>query len=309
MTSAGAPKSQGHSTLYIVGAIVVAVIVAVAGPALLGERFRPVVSVLDVGGEIFLRMLQMVVVPLVMASVMSGILGLGDVAQLGRPGAYAISYYMSTTVLAVITGLIVVNVVNPGRGINPALVEDARKQGEQQIAHVAGQSDGRTIQWHNVTGDRAAVAGESQNMAVPDKGDWSVRIAIDQVGNAARLAARVLWSADGNAFHAVEQGEFVAGAAPGIYTTTPVIPLPADAQYVRVAFEPQDGAQQRHRSLSRHRCALDWRNLSQPRADALHQQSARLDGRDQPAAADRLQHRRSARCRPRWAAAPRPSPN
>jgi Na+/H+-dicarboxylate symporter len=242
MTSDGAPKSKGHSTLVIVGAIVGAVIVAVVGPAFLGERFRPVVSVLDVGGEIFLRTLQMVVVPLVMASVMSGILGLGDVRKLGRPGIYAISYYMCTTVLAVITGLVVVNVVNPGQGINPALVEDARKQGEQRIAHVAGQADGRTIQWHNVTGDRAAVAGESQNMAVPEQGDWSVRIAIDQVGNARMPArARVLWSADGNAFHPVDHGEFVAGAAAGVYTTNPVLALPANAQYVRVAFEPQEG--------------------------------------------------------------------
>ena len=51
-------------------------------------------TVLEVGGEVFLRMLQMVVVPLVMASVMSGILGLGDVRKLGRPGTYAVSYYL-----------------------------------------------------------------------------------------------------------------------------------------------------------------------------------------------------------------------
>ena len=84
---------HGHATLYIVGAIVLAVIVAIVGPAIFGDRLRPLVAVLDVGGEVFLRMLQMVVVPLVMASVMSGILGLGDVRKLGRPGAYAVSYY------------------------------------------------------------------------------------------------------------------------------------------------------------------------------------------------------------------------
>ncbi len=71
---------------------------------------------------------------------------------------------------------------------------------------------------------------------------WSVRIAIDQVGRARSSAtARVQWSADGNAFHPVPNGEFVAGTTPGIYTTTPIIPLPAEARYVRIAFEPQVG--------------------------------------------------------------------
>ena len=65
----------------------------------------------------------MMVVPLVMASVMSGILGLGDVRKLGRPGGYAVLYYMSTTVLAVIVGLVVVNVVQPGEGFDQETLE------------------------------------------------------------------------------------------------------------------------------------------------------------------------------------------
>ena len=58
----------------------------------------------------------MMVVPLVMTSVMSGILGLGDVRKLGKPGAAAILYYVSTTILAVVVGLVVVNVIRPGEG-------------------------------------------------------------------------------------------------------------------------------------------------------------------------------------------------
>ena len=49
-------KSSGHGTLYIIGAIVAAVAVAIIGPAMFGERFRPMLAVLDVGGEVFLRM-------------------------------------------------------------------------------------------------------------------------------------------------------------------------------------------------------------------------------------------------------------
>ncbi|MCP4783941.1 MAG: dicarboxylate/amino acid:cation symporter [Fuerstiella sp.] len=73
---------------------------------------------LKLGGEVFLRLLMMVVVPLVMASVMSGILGLGDVRKLGKPGAVAIGYYLTTTILAVATGVLIVNMFSPGVGLD-----------------------------------------------------------------------------------------------------------------------------------------------------------------------------------------------
>lgn len=245
MSSQGGKKGSrghGHLTLYIVGAIVLAIIVSIVGPPVLGDRFRPVVAVFDVGGEIFLRILQMVVVPLVMASVMSGILGLGDVRKLGRPGGYAVTYYLSTTVLAVVTGLIVVNIVDPGVGIDKALVEDARQEGEATVARAAGRRTGKKIQWHNVTGDRAETRGESQNAFVPSEGSWTVRILIDQVGAAhTPAAAKARWSADGNTFQDVPDGRFVAGEEAGIYRTRSPIPIPGEAKYVRVTFEPQQG--------------------------------------------------------------------
>jgi Na+/H+-dicarboxylate symporter len=115
-------KKKSHLTLYIVGAIVAAVIVALAFPHFAES--------LGVGGEIFLRLLKMMVVPLVVASVMSGILGLGDVRKLGRPGGYAVLYYLSTTVLAVVVGLMVVNIVRPGDGIDRAAIEDVAQADE-----------------------------------------------------------------------------------------------------------------------------------------------------------------------------------
>ena len=60
---------------------------------------------------------MMMVVPLVMASVMSGIIGLGDVRKLGRPGLAAVTYYATTTMFAVLVGIVVVNLIEPGVGI------------------------------------------------------------------------------------------------------------------------------------------------------------------------------------------------
>jgi hypothetical protein len=45
-------ERQGHSTLYIVGAIGVAIIVSITGPTVLGESFRPLLAVFDVSGEV-----------------------------------------------------------------------------------------------------------------------------------------------------------------------------------------------------------------------------------------------------------------
>ena len=102
--------SGGGHTLLMIIAIVSALVLAWLAPAF-------AVS-LKLGGEVFLRLLMMVVVPLVMASVMSGILGLGDVRKLGKPGAVAIGYYLSTTILAVATGVLIVNLFSPGVGLD-----------------------------------------------------------------------------------------------------------------------------------------------------------------------------------------------
>ncbi|MCZ6688999.1 MAG: dicarboxylate/amino acid:cation symporter [Planctomycetota bacterium] len=103
-----AEKKKSHLTLYIGAAIVLAVAVALLFPHFAMK--------LHIGGEIFLRLLKMMVVPLVMSSVMSGIIGLGDIRKLGRPGGYAVLYYLTTTVVAVAIGLIVVNIIQPGIG-------------------------------------------------------------------------------------------------------------------------------------------------------------------------------------------------
>jgi solute carrier family 1 (high affinity glutamate transporter) protein 1 len=97
-----------RQTIYICVAIVAAIVLAILFPST-AMRFH-------LGGEVFLNLLKMMVVPLVMTSVMCGILGMGDVRKLGRPGFYTIAYYLATTVLAVVVGLAVVNVIQPGVG-------------------------------------------------------------------------------------------------------------------------------------------------------------------------------------------------
>lgn len=68
-------------------------------------------------GQLFLRALKMIIVPLVVTSMIMGITSLGDVRKIGRIGGVTIVYYMVTTGIAVVIGIILVNVIQPGVGV------------------------------------------------------------------------------------------------------------------------------------------------------------------------------------------------
>ena len=119
-------KPKSRLTLYIAVAIVVAVLLAVFAPGFAMQ--------FELGGEIFLNLLTMMVVPLVMASVMSGIIGLGDIRKLGRPGGLAVTYYLMTTVLAVIVGLLMVNLIQPGVGVDQTALDASLAEGQMSTA-------------------------------------------------------------------------------------------------------------------------------------------------------------------------------
>ena len=68
-------------------------------------------------GEIFLTALKMVIVPLILSSIISGITSMGGGSNLGRFGFKTMLYYISTSTLAILTGLVLVNIIQPGVGV------------------------------------------------------------------------------------------------------------------------------------------------------------------------------------------------
>ena len=66
-------------------------------------------------GTIFINLLKLIAVPLVLFSIISGVAGLGDPSSLGRMGAKTLAFYFATTILAVGLGLVIVNLINPGK--------------------------------------------------------------------------------------------------------------------------------------------------------------------------------------------------
>lgn len=69
-------------------------------------------------GDIFLRMLKMIVIPLVLSSIISGIANIGGDGNFGKLGLKTIGYYLMTSTLAIATGLFLVNLIKPGVGMD-----------------------------------------------------------------------------------------------------------------------------------------------------------------------------------------------
>jgi len=85
---------------------------------IIGLIFGEKATVIKPIGIIFIRLITMVVVPLVLVSLMLGTAGLGDIKKLGRIGIKTFIYFMLTTVVAIVIGLLLANLIRPGIGLN-----------------------------------------------------------------------------------------------------------------------------------------------------------------------------------------------
>lgn len=94
-------------------------------------------GVFYVVGQGFIRMMQMLVVPLVFFSLICGILAIDDTKQIGKVGIKTLVFYMATTALAVAVALLVANMINPGRGLDMSKVQQA----EVTISETKGLAD------------------------------------------------------------------------------------------------------------------------------------------------------------------------
>lgn len=79
-------------------------------------------------GDLFLRLLFMVVVPIVFSSLFLGVAGLGSVQKLGSLGSRTLAWFLGTTTLAVLLGLFLVRTFEPGRQISPEVAEQVKAQ-------------------------------------------------------------------------------------------------------------------------------------------------------------------------------------
>ena len=87
-------------------------------------------------GKLFLNLLNLLVIPLVVASLIMGIVSLGDIRHVGRTGARTIIYYFVTTAISVAIGIALVQIIRPGAGMEGTLGIAELLHGKEDIGMV-----------------------------------------------------------------------------------------------------------------------------------------------------------------------------
>ncbi len=134
---------------------------------------RIVFQITEPAGELFLRLLLMMVVPLVFSSLVIGVAGVGDVRRLGRIGLKCIAYTIVISAISVVIGIGLANLIRPGERIDPATAdalvarygEDAGRR-VQAAAPAQSQASPlmQTVRTLVPSNPIAAVAGETPNV-------------------------------------------------------------------------------------------------------------------------------------------------
>jgi len=87
-------------------------------------------------GQIFLRLLFMMVIPLLFSALVVGVAEMGDLSSLGRAGIKTLLLTILVSSIAVVIGLVMVNVFQPGRGVDPVLAQQLLDQGRAGAAGI-----------------------------------------------------------------------------------------------------------------------------------------------------------------------------
>ncbi|WP_043309224.1 dicarboxylate/amino acid:cation symporter [Pseudomonas sp. ML96] len=101
-----------YKSLYI------QVLVAIAVGILLGHFYPETGVALKPLGDGFVKLIKMVIAPIIFCTVVSGIAGMQDMKAVGKTGGYALLYFEIVSTVALIIGLVVVNIVEPGVGMH-----------------------------------------------------------------------------------------------------------------------------------------------------------------------------------------------
>jgi Na+/H+-dicarboxylate symporter len=104
-------------TLYIMIGLVLGIIVgAILNYALTPESIAELSKWFKLVTDIFLRLIKMIIAPLVFATLVSGIVHMGDTASLGRVGLKTMTWFIGATIVSLTLGMILVNLLHPGIG-------------------------------------------------------------------------------------------------------------------------------------------------------------------------------------------------
>lgn len=115
------------------------ILIAIIAGGLFGYFFHGAVKYTNWIGDIFLRALNMIIVPLILCSITDGVASVGSGGNLGRLGFKTIGFYILSTLIAIITGFVLVTAIKPGTGAELGLT--------MNVENIAAASDnfGQTL--------------------------------------------------------------------------------------------------------------------------------------------------------------------
>lgn len=131
------PRKDRTHWLYI------GVIIAVVGGIALGLIAPEVAASLEVVGKMFVKLIKMIIAPVIFCTIVLGIGSVRAAASVGKTGGIALSYFIFMSTLALATGLLVGNIIEPGSGLNIAATADkgAEYAAKADEASQAGLTD------------------------------------------------------------------------------------------------------------------------------------------------------------------------
>jgi aerobic C4-dicarboxylate transport protein len=128
---APAAKGRWYTHLYV------QVLVAIAAGVALGHFAPDMGEAMKPLGDIFIKLVKMVIAPVIFLTIVTGIAGMRDLGSVGRVAGKAFAYFFTFSTLALIVGMVVANVVRPGAGLNidPATLDVSKISSYAEKAH------------------------------------------------------------------------------------------------------------------------------------------------------------------------------
>jgi aerobic C4-dicarboxylate transport protein len=128
MANDSSPKRPFYRSLYVqvITAIVIGVLLGHFAPAV-GESMKPL-------GDGFIKLIKMIIAPIIFCTVVVGIAGMEDMKKVGKTGGLALLYFEVVSSVALVIGLVIVNLVQPGSGMHV----DAKALDTKAIAAYTG---------------------------------------------------------------------------------------------------------------------------------------------------------------------------
>lgn len=104
--------------LRLFKSLYIQVLLAIVAGVLLGHFYPDFATQLKPLGDGFIRLIKMMIAPIIFCTIVTGIASMQDTKKVGRVGLKALIYFEIVTTLALITGLVVINILKPGAGMN-----------------------------------------------------------------------------------------------------------------------------------------------------------------------------------------------